>query len=250
MGERRISLEGAVNFRDLGGYATRTGGTTRWGRVFRSDSLTDLTEADHSRLRDLGIRAVFDFRLPDERGPKPNRLPEDGSIQEHYLPFQPEGVLVMLEHVNAGRWGAAEIEPHVRGLYREFPTTAPDAYRTLLDHILEGESLPLVFHCTSGKDRTGLMAAIILLALDVPRETIVADYRLTNQYRKDIVGHLVSGGITRETMEMLTAARPGYIEAAFDGMEDEFGSTDAYLEKALGLTEAERARLKDLLVER
>src|SRR5882762_10980395 len=110
MNRRRIEFEGAVNFRDLGGYPAEGGRSTRWRTIYRSDSLADLTESDVCDLQQLGIKTLCDFRLSYESERKPNRLPNGHSINVVLLPFIPEGALDMLSAINRGQYGPADVE--------------------------------------------------------------------------------------------------------------------------------------------
>jgi protein-tyrosine phosphatase len=108
--ERRLAFDGAVNFRDIGGYPARCGRRIRWQRVYRSDNLGGLTAADLLRLRVLGLRTLIDFRLPAERLYMPNRLPSDLVLEIIELGFIPEGSIDMLRGIAKGALGFAEVE--------------------------------------------------------------------------------------------------------------------------------------------
>lgn len=245
--DRRIALKGAANCRDLGGYATADGRHTRWRTIYRSDSLSDLTDADLSTFHSLGIRTLCDFRLPEESARKPNRLPKEREISVIRISFIPDGALDMLSRIDAGEYLAADIEREVLIQYRKFATDHADEFRRLFQIILSPGSLPLLMHCTSGKDRTGFAAAAVLLAAGVPRAGVVEDYAMTNQYRRDIA-FLFSTQISHNEIETLTAANPRYIEAALDEIDARFGSTSQWLE-SLGLGADARARLQELVTE-
>jgi protein-tyrosine phosphatase len=247
MATRRIPLEGAINFRDLGGYPALGGRTTRWNTIYRSDSLAELTESDRRAFATLGIRTVCDFRLSGEVARKPNRLPEGHAIREVAIGFIPEGTLDMLSSIDAGRYDAADIEREVLVHYRKFVRDHTAEYRQLFDAILSEGALPLLMHCTSGKDRTGFAAAAVLKAVGVSRDTIVADYALTNDYRRDI-SHLFSNRLSPDVVGTLTHANPRYIHAALDEIETAYGSTQDWL-AALGVDEQGRNRLVELLTE-
>jgi protein-tyrosine phosphatase len=246
--QRRLDLQGAVNFRDLGGYAIDRGRRTRWGVLWRSDSLSDLTDTDLLRVAELGLHALIDFRLPLERARRPNRLPPGGPLTTVELGFIPDGTLDLLRRVFQGTADQAAIEQAVLRHYRAFPHAHTREYGAMFDHIERAAGKPVLIHCTSGKDRTGFGAALILLALGASRETILADYALTNLYRRD-VGFLFSPGTPPEVVRMLTAAPPKYLAAALDVIEATHGSAEAYLEAAYGLGPARRARLREALTE-
>ncbi len=245
---RRLALQGAVNFRDLGGYDAGGGGVTRWRLLFRSDSLADLTDADHAVFESLGLYTLIDFRHALERQRKPNRLPPGSSVRTVELGFMPEGGLEMLRQVFRGQIDAAGIERETLRHYRHLPTAHRREYAQMFHRLDDAAGLPLLIHCTSGKDRTGFGAAMILSALGVSRDTLLADYALTNQYRRDL-SFLLSRNSDRTVIDMLTAAQPKYLQTALATIDAEYGSIDGYLERGLGLTAARRARLRDWLTE-
>jgi protein-tyrosine phosphatase len=246
--ERRLEFEGAVNFRDVGGYAAHGGRRTRWGRLYRADSLADLTSADLVRLDGLGLSTLVDFRLPSERLAKPDRLPPDTSIKAVELGFIPEGTLPMLELVKSGSIDAAEIETRVVAQYRLYGVDHAREYREVFEIAGKAESYPLLLHCTSGKDRTGYGIAMLLLTVGVPLDIVLEDYDLTNRYRRP-VPHLFGPNTSDEVAKVLLSAQSKYLEAALDEIDRRFGSFDAYLERELGVDDAARAKLNDLLTE-
>ena len=246
--ERRLGFQGAANFRDLGGYPARDGRRTRWRRLFRADSLSDLTGTDLERLAELGLRGIVDFRTEGERSLKPNKLPSDASIRLLEPGFLPAGTLEMLDEVRAGSITTDEVERRVAGQYRRYGVDHVREYRKALDFALEARNYPLLMHCTSGKDRTGFASALLLLAVGVPRDVVVQDYSLTNLYRRD-VSHLFGPGTTEDVISLLLSAQPHYLEAALDEIDRAYGSFATFLERALELDEPKRARLLELLTE-
>ena len=246
--QRRVALEGAVNFRDLGGYAVDGGRRTRWGRLFRSDSLADLTEADFRLLNALGLDTLIDFRLPLERQRKPNRLPPGAGLRTVEIGFLPEGALDMLRQILMGTLDAAGVERETLRHYRHFPAAHIREYSEMFDHIEAAAGRPVLIHCTSGKDRTGFGAAMILLALGATPAVVLEDYVLTNQYRRNL-GFMLSRTTAPDVIDMLTSAQPKYLEAALTAIDEGYGSAAAYLERALGLSPARRARLREALTE-
>lgn len=248
MRERRLSLAGAVNFRDIGGYPASAGRRLRWQTIFRSDNLSGLTDADIERFAALGIRALIDFRVPFEQTRSPNRLPEASAIKIVELGFVPEGGIEMLKGIAGGTLDAEGVRRGVLDQYRGFVTESADYYRKALHVVLDAENLPLLIHCTSGKDRTGFAIAMLLAAVGTPRETIVRDFVLTNDYRRDLTP-LFSAATRPGVPEMLMSARPEYIEAAFAQIDESYGDVETYLERALGIDAAARRRLVELLTE-
>ena len=245
---RRLPFEGAVNFRDLGGYAVGGGRVTRWGRVYRSDSLALLTDADLERLAALELHALIDFRLPHERHLHPNRLPAGATLRAVELGFWPQGVAELHRAFQARKLDVAGMVRLTREFYRHFPVNHAAEYRTLLETIEAAAGRPLLFHCVSGKDRTGFGAAVVLMALGASREVILEDYALTNRYRRDI-GHLIPPGTPKDVALAFTAADPVYLEAALDAITQRYGSEAAFLERGLGFDERRCASLQALLTE-
>ena len=246
--ERRLPFDGAVNFRDLGGYDVGQGRRTRWRCLYRSDSLADLTEEDLARLATLNLHGLIDFRMPQERQSHPNRLPTDHSMRMVEIGFWPEGVVEMLSALRALTIDATGVERAVMSHYRRYPFHHKAEYRQMLEVIEEAAGRPMLFHCVSGKDRTGFGAAVILMALGATPSVILQDYLLTNSYRRDI-GHLMPPGTPVSVAQAFTAASALYLEAAFSTIKQTYGSVDAYLEQGLGFDDKRRANLRNLLTE-
>ncbi len=241
---RAWPLQGATNFRDLGGYPGHGGRRVRWRRLFRSEHLGGLTAADHATLAALGLARVFDFRGIDERASTPNNLP---GVQEHSLAIEPT-VAQRMEAMQAA--GQAITVPVMvalmQELYRGLVGPQSHRYRELFDHLLASDA-PLVIHCTAGKDRTGVAAALILLALGVPVEVVRQDYLLTNvHYRPP--AHAATG-VPADVMAVMWRVQQGFLDAALQVVEHEHGGIDHYLRDHLGLGEAALASLRDRYLE-
>jgi protein-tyrosine phosphatase len=245
---RRIQFEGAINFRDLGGYPAGSRRQTRWNRIYRADNLASLTESDLALLETLGLKTLIDFRLPMERQMHPDRLPPGSSIRRVELGFLPAGTLEMLSLVKRGAIDVAELERRVIAQYRLFCVDHVEEYRQTFAIASEPHNYPLLLHCTSGKDRTGFATALLLLAVGVPREIVLEDYSLTNIYRRP-VPQLLGPETPEEVVAVLLSAQPKYLEAALAEIDRAHGSFDAYLEQALSLDEAQRDQLVETLTE-
>jgi protein-tyrosine phosphatase len=245
---RRITLQGAVNFRDIGGYPAVAGRRVRWRRVFRSDSLSGLTNQDRRQLAQLGIRTLVDFRLASERRELPNRLGVSSGIESVEIGFMAEGVLEILRAVARGAASRADIERAFLDQYRRFVTDHGSEFAQALAYALDERHLPLLMHCTSGKDRTGFAVSALLLAVGTPQETILEDYALTNSYMRDI-SNFFGPSTPPELMRFVMTAQTSYLHAAFDQIRASFGSVDAYLARGLQLDDRKRSRLIELLTE-
>jgi len=248
--ERRLPLAGTDNFRDIGGYDAEDGRIVRWGLLYRSNNLADLSVEDLRYLNQLGVKLVCDFRSEPERRREPNRAPESATTEE--LAIEVEGVdPEALQHRIRTGVHADQLELIMLNAYRSFVTQHSDQFATMFERILIDENLPTIVHCTAGKDRTGFASAMILSALGVPRETVYDDYLATNKYRagyKRWITRLVpiySLFRTRGSdLEPLLDARRPYLKASFDMIEAQYGSVDNYLEQGLRVSPEEREHLR------
>lgn len=236
--DRAWRLQGATNFRDLGGYAGAGGRPLQWRRLFRSDHLAGLTDADRARLATLGPTTAFDFRGDAERTATPYELP---GVTQRSLAIEPSVVQRMQALVAAGDTLTA---PLVAGLmtdlYRSLISDQAHHFAALFDHLLQADA-PVVFHCTAGKDRTGVAAALILLALGVARDQVLQDYLLTNSlYRHPPLPHSETPA---DVLAVLWRVQAGFLDAALQTVDDEHGGIDRYLQMRVGVGKAEREAL-------
>ncbi len=250
--ERRLPLEGPDNFRDLGGYRTQDGRFTRWGRLYRSNDHASLTGSDIHYLSQLGIQLVCDFRSTPERTDTPD-LSFGSHVENLPIPVDPEGVQPKLiqRRIRTGALTRGSLEKMMLEAYQSFPTHFAEQWATLFRRLTDGRSLPTVIHCTAGKDRTGFASALVLRALGVSEATVFEDYLLTNLYRARhtrIISRLIPIYSLWRTKPLdllpLLEARPEYLRASFDVIEQEWGSVENYLRKGLGVTPAMRASLR------
>ncbi|MFD9439789.1 tyrosine-protein phosphatase [Streptomyces sp. NPDC060006] len=249
-------LAGVRNFRDVGGLPTVDGRRVAYGRLFRSGHLAHATASDAAFLASLGLHTIFDFRnaadqklegadveLPGVRNVNlPLTDPADGA---EFWTMVRDGDLDQLRQLLADGRGA----DRMIGSYRTIVKERTSELRQVL-HSLAEDSVPALLHCAAGKDRAGLSVALTLLAVGVEREAIVTDYLESNaahrRYRVSRSGSSASA-YTPEVMELLSPlfdARAEYLAAAFETIEETWGSTDAYLEQALGVTPEIRERLR------
>ena len=252
--ERRVPLQGCFNFRDLGGYGTETGRRVKWGVVFRSDAMARLTDHDHLALKSLGLRLVIDLRAPSEAQRSPDRLPADGSVNRIHLPVV-HGDLdstVALERAAAGDLTWLTPDFMTRG-YLNNIESFPHVWGEAFDRLADRSGLPAAFHCSAGKDRAGTFAALVLLALGVPQETVVADHALSNVYIADILGQihqrLRKRGIDPEPMAAYFQAPESGIRALVDHIRTTYGSARNYLVDCCQVPAGKLDRLAETLLE-
>lgn len=236
---RSVPLERSSNLRDLGGWPAADGRVVRGGRLYRSAALAALSPADVETLRGLGLRTVCDFRGRKER----NRAPTAArDVRIVSLPIEPT-VGASLRDLLATRNATGEsMMSLMERAYLAYALGCTAQYRAFFALLLDGARLPLVFHCSAGKDRTGFAAALVLSALGASWETVMADYLATNRlWRRDTV---LSHDLPPAVAEVLLGAHGNLLEAAFAGIRKTDGTVEKYLERALGVGEAERERLR------
>ncbi|MHA7814834.1 MAG: tyrosine-protein phosphatase [Pseudohaliea sp.] len=244
---RGLGLPGGVNFRDFGGYRAADGRRVRWGYLFRSGNLSRLTDEAQHMFAGLAIDVVCDFRREDEQASDPSRLPKDTRrINLAITPGSQGSALYGARHRLTGAGSMAEA---MRDINREFVRSQSDRYAALFGHLLEPGNERVLVHCAAGKDRTGFAAALVLFALGVPRETVLHDYLLTRHYfdpvrelsrvrEKYDMHHLED-----EALLPMLQVDESYLGAALAAIGENYGSVEAYLDKALGVGPAERAAL-------
>ena len=241
---RSLNLSGATNFRDLGGYAGQGGRTVRWRRLFRADHLATLTSDDLALLSSLGLARACDLRGEAERAAQPYALP---GVTVYSLPIEPTVVQRMKDLLESGqRLTAQDTVGLMQQTYRAFVHDNAARFAALFGHLLESDA-PLVFHCTAGKDRTGFAAAMILLALDVPRPVVMQDYLLTNELFR--MPRMAGSLAPQEVLDVLWRVQQEFMDAALHAVQADYGGVLPYLEKALGVGPKERERLAALYLQ-
>ena len=236
--DRVLPLQGASNFRDLGGYLGQGGRPVRWRRLFRSEHLAGLTLDDQATLAALGLAKSFDFRGHAERAAMPNRLP---GVLQHSLAIDPSVAQRMQDVIAAGtQLTAPAMASLMEELYRRLVNDQAHRFAELFEHLLQAEA-PVVFHCTAGKDRTGVAAALILLALGVPREVVRQDFLLTNAHYRH--PPLPPTDTPADVLAVLWRVQESFLDAALQAIDVDHGGVDRYARVRLGLSDAARAAL-------
>ncbi|MBE9918155.1 tyrosine-protein phosphatase [Paenibacillus donghaensis] len=256
--ERLLPLQGTTNFRDLGGYRTTDGKTVKWGKLFRADELAGLSASDISYLQKSGLKTIVDYRTDDEVKQKPDPTIAGMKYVRNPVFGQSGSGTDLMNYMAAGEFEKMGKPGDVLIAANRDMVDHPEAYVKLFDMMLDPARADLVQHCTAGKDRTGLGSALMLLALGVPKETVVQDFMLSNKYRetynKAAVGAMVKQfNLTDENaieiIKALMDVRPEYINAAFDEMASKYGSIQGFLEKGIGLSTDKQAKLKKMYLE-
>ena len=234
-----IHCKGTLNTRDLGGYVGRDGKKTSKGKLFRSDSLERLTDSGLECLMDYGVTCCIDFRMPEICHRFPSRLAVVESVDYCNFPID--------DHIGGGLtdegcWDMGDI-------YIEFLKQSGQSFVGALRKVLEHEHETILFHCTAGKDRTGMMAMFLLSLAGVKKEDILMDYMVTEYYmdsrfremREDIRQY------GKSVPEGCFSSRPELMDKAMDYLEEHYGSVEQYLIWE-GMTTEEIQRLKRILI--
>jgi len=254
VGERRPFVEGCPNLRDLGGYEATDGRRVKWGLIFRSSNLGRLTDKGLGQIRRLGIHTVCDFRTEAEAHKQPNRFPASEAVAYVRLPVQHgdfEPTLVF-DRIRKGDYDWISEDFMLQG-YIESVEGYPGVWARLFKLLVDSRSRPVLFHCTGGKDRTGVAAALTLLALGVPEESVVEDYGLSDGYNADVRQKINDAlrplGVDLSKVEPYFTAPKSRIRALLQYVDDHYGSAVDYLVKKAGVSEETLALLKDALLE-
>lgn len=252
--ERRIPLDGSVNFRDLGGYQTVDGRQIKWGKIYRSDNLARLSDMDQIKLKNMGIKLVCDFRTDAEIKKAPDRLPDNNSIKYLHLPVihgESDNTL-LFDKIKKGDIGWISIDFMIQGYIKsieEFSNT----WGEVMERLAEPENLPLVFHCTAGKDRAGTCAALILLLLGIPEQTVIDDHGLSNIYivkvLEKIYTYIRSLDIDPERVSPYFTAPKECIISLIRHINCHYGSVYNYFLKKSDLNKKTFASLKNNLLD-
>ena len=238
---RHLVMQGASNFRDLGGYAAYGGRSVRWRVLFRSDHLAKLTDADLGQLQALNVSRSFDFRGLQESAAQGYEWP---GTQRHHLAIEP--TLVQYLHTQAQNGQAITPQAAADAMqvtYQGFVRHNSERFAQLFAHLLALDT-PLVFHCTAGKDRTGLAAALILSALGVSQADVLQDYLLTNALYRHDAGQ--GAPFSAQVMDVVWRVREDFLRAALQAIDADYGSMAQYLQNGLGLAEPDLARLRQM----
>lgn len=248
--ERRLMMDGAPNFRDFGGYPAAQGRRVKWGHLFRSGDLCKLSDRDQVLLASLKLDLICDFRRAEEHLSEPGRLPAGRAPRLVSLPIVPGSNRAAIEQMKDDQHGADRMVAFMVSINRDFASTQADRFAQMFREILALEDARLLLHCAAGKDRTGFAAAMILLALGVPRPVVMRDYLLSAQYFEPArelgrvrVKYELEHLDEQAVLPMLEV-RETYLAAALHLVDTEYGGLDAYLEEVLGLGPAELAELR------
>jgi len=254
-----LGIESVPNLRDLGGYTTSDGATVASGLVYRANQLSGITAADMDDLAAIGLENAYDLRTAEEREKRPDELPP--GVNYVWLdvladspqagPAQLEKLMQDPQQANAAL-GGGKVEESFRQSYREFVSlpSAQQEFGKLFLALGDEKQLPALFHCTTGKDRTGWAAAALLILLGVPKDVVVEDYLRSNDYilpaYQEVIDGFVAAGGEVEIPRAILGVKKEYLDAALDEMESKYGSIEHYFSEGLGIDADQQIAIRDL----
>lgn len=250
------------NLRDVGGHATRTGGRVRQGLLYRSEQLGHVASADMPEFAALGLKKIYDLRTEAERDALPDVVPPgaEGEVEDVLADAKgaaPAQLLALLADPPKANTmlGGGKIVQLFEKSYREFISlpSARQGFADMFGELSDPANLPALFHCTTGKDRTGWAAAALLALCGVAGEDVMQDYLRSNDFilpeYTAMIDKYVALGVEKDILLSILGVRREYLQASLDEMQAEFGSIDNYFAKGLGINQAGQAALRALFVE-
>ncbi|MFT3932915.1 MAG: tyrosine-protein phosphatase [Chitinophagaceae bacterium] len=247
--KREVKLQGVVNFRDIGGYETKDGRHVKWGKIYRSADLSRITPGGIDTLQKLRITYIADFRGPAEVKIAPDKYPSTATRVSLPAGSEHTGDSNYMKKMMIAAKDSGLIP-----FYSDI-TYLGDRYKPLFAELLQvSPDSAVLFHCTAGKDRTGIAAALILYALNVDDQKIVDDYLASDYYRKKETERSIKGMMAMYKMDEPTArnlmgVKEDYIMATYNAIVARYGTVDRYLEEVMGLTPEKRTLLQKKFLE-
>lgn len=247
--EKDSEIKKVYNFRAVGNIKNIDGRTLKEGKFYRSGHLNKLKKKSFDELEKLGIKEIIDLRNSKEIAQKPDHLPGN-IIYKNYSAFEDEGDQLdqAKKLVLKGKVDGSDADKRMLEFYKDYVTENPEIIKKIINEILESDQ-PILYHCTAGKDRTGITTALILTILKFDKETIYNDYLLSNNYRKKLVDkrlnlannlHFLYPKMDINVLEKLSWVEADYLDAAFNEINKKYGSVDNYIQQVLGISENKR----------
>lgn len=248
IGARYAVMDSIQNLRDMGGWPTEDGKITRWGKVFRSGQLGNMSDTDSTRLDNLGIKTIIDLRTYKEANAAPIRY-MNANIT--HIPITVGKLTEAPQLIQEERMRKGDALVFMQDEYLQFVSENTDQFAKILEQFQNRDNYPILVCGTYGKDRTGFASAMLLAALGASHETINSDYLASNGcINIDHLAYLAQelDSDAQESMTVFLTAHEDLMELVFQKIKKDYGSTDKYLVKGLHLTEKKRERLKDMLL--
>lgn len=224
LAENHLPMNGGYNFRDLGGIRTVEGKYIKWGKLFRADDLLNLDDADLHYLSSIPIHSVVDFRSGEEIKEAPDKMP--GSVyNDYHLILNPGNI--SMEHIKANL-NNIDFSHYMEDINIQLVSDSNciSRYREFFKILQDEDNAPILYHCSAGKDRTGLATALILYSLGVDDKTIMEDYLLSGTYLQDKYNPMKE---RFPQLAPLLTVKSEYLQAALDKIKEDYGTIDNYL---------------------
>lgn len=230
LAERHLPMTGGYNFRDLGGFKTTDGKYVKWGKVFRSDDLNKLTDADLKYLNSIPLISIIDFRSPSEIKLSPDKMPQ--STRNNYAFSITPGNLSSIDDIK--NMTTDQINNTMKSINQMLVTDSSciAQYRLYFDLLQDEAETPLMFHCSAGKDRTGMGAALFLYSLGVDEKTILNDYLSSNKYLGDKYKPILT---QHPNLKPLLEVDESFLKAGIEQIKKDHGSIENYLTNILNV---------------
>ena len=241
---------------------SQSGAKLKPGIIFRSGALDTATDSDLEKLVSLGIKTICDLRSEQERVARPDRVPANSGIRYVHIPVggSMQDAAEKLSRLTPWLFGKvqkADYAEIAQRTYTEFVTDFRAEFSEVLKLFTNSDNLPMLIHCTAGKDRTGFSCAVVQLSLDVSQELVIQDYLLTNEHlqrvKEDAAERLklpVRLGFSADKLLPLIEARREYIEAAIAQINSNYQNIENYLRHGLCLTDEDVLKLREALLEK
>ena len=256
--QRRLEMYGTPNFRDFGGYHAANGKKVKWGYLFRSGQLSNLTDSDLSLLDSLQLDLICDFRREEEQSNAPNRLPATRSLRVLSVPIIPGSNAEFFDQLDSSNAETApdDGQSSPQAMYefmveinRDFALGQSDAYAKMFAEILHIDDAKFLVHCAAGKDRTGFAAAVFLMALGVSREVVMQDYLMTARYflpelEMQRIKQKYEMNLPDHAILPMLEVHEEYLSAALGAIDSRYPSFETYLEEELNIGSEELAELR------
>lgn len=257
--QRLLPIKNGYNFRDLGGYPTTDGHTTKWQKIIRTGSLARLDAQDLQTLTAIPVTIDVDLRAPDEVTKDPDQVPTSATY--YHLPVfaaDETDASHSDEEIAAQMQQAGNGYRHMLDVYQRMATidSAKHAYQQLFHLLLNNRKGALLFHCTAGKDRTGMASYLILSALGVKEDVIMEDYLLTNKVTQDFrnqwLQEMRNNGASEELVTnraALASVAPDYLNTAISNIKENYGNVNNYLTQHLEINASDIKKLRELYLD-
>jgi protein-tyrosine phosphatase len=247
--EPHIAIKKINNFRTVGDIKNIDGRILKEGKLYRSGHLHKLKKNSFREIQQLGIKEIIDLRNSKEIAEKPDHLP-DNVVYKNYSAFEDKGDQLdqARKLVLKGKVNGSDAHKRMIDFYKDYVTENPGVIKKIITEVLESDQ-PVLYHCTAGKDRTGITTALILTILKFDKKTIYNEYLLSNNYRKKLVKkrlnlannlHFLYPKMDIHVLEKLSWVETGYLDSAFNEIDKKYGSIDIYIHQVLGISENKR----------